>query len=125
MRLRKTRGTFPSFELCHKGEAGLTGIGGGLDGGPPLRGARWRRVEFSRAATKSGESKRQNPHPPAKRQNPHPFDFAQGRLSGTSFPTFLTYPGLVSGAKFCRRSAARQGDFVQTSATGKSEALSG
>ena len=116
MRLRKTRGTLPSFQLCHKGEAGLSGIGGGLGGAASLAGARWRRGEFSRAATKSGES---------KRQNPHPFDFAQGRLSGTSFPTFLTYPGLVSGAKFCRRSAARQGDFVQTSATGKSEALSG
>ena len=37
-----------------------------------------------------------------------PFDFAQGRLSGTWFPSFLTYPGLTSGAKLCRRFAARQ-----------------
>jgi hypothetical protein len=34
-----TDGTFPSFQLCHKGEAGLTGIGGGLDGAASLAGS--------------------------------------------------------------------------------------
>ena len=77
-------------------------------GRPPLRGARWRRVDFSRAATKSGVASgravwvhtattwavpcfaRCSKHGHQERWDPSafsvvPFGFAQGRPFGTRF----------------------------------------